>query len=123
MQRYLFAAVFLGGVSVAGAAQARLQPEAPPSGIVVHLFGPDSVLRNVAPALASAPVGPQAGGSRAEGSQSVGSQAVGSQAGVSPAGAQTEPSWGNVLHQMFVTGDPDSPNQPAPGKIGHQLSN
>ncbi len=92
------------GMGGATAAQARLQPTPPPSGIVVHLFGPDSVLQGVAPALASAP------GS--------------THPGAAPGGATpAEPSWGYVLHQMFVTGDPDSSNQPAPGKIGHQLSN
>jgi len=87
-------AACLAGVGVAGAAQARLQPQPPPSGIVVHLFGPSSVLQSVAPALASAPGG----------------------------APQAAPGWGNVLHQMFVTGDPDAPNRPATGKMGHQLS-
>ena len=100
MKFRIFLLACLSGVCGATDAQARLQPAPPPSGIVVHLFGPDSVLQSVAPALASAPP-----------------------AGAAPAGPQAEPTWGNVLHQMFVTGDPDSPNQPAPGKIGHQLSN
>jgi len=98
----LLAVSWLMAVCFATAAQARLEPKPPPSGIVVHLFGPNSVMQSVAPALANAPDGtPPA---------------------AAPGGAQAEPSWGNVLHQMFVTGDPESPNQPARGKIGHQLS-
>jgi len=94
----------LFGVFAASVAQARLQPAPPPSGIVVHLFGPNSVLQNVAPALADAPGAAPAGSSPA------------------PAGGAAGPGWGPVLHQMFVTGDPNAPNQPARGKVGHQLA-
>jgi hypothetical protein len=106
----LLAVTCLFAVCGATAAQARLEPNPPPSGIVVHLFGPNSIMQSVAPALASAPDGAQPAVAPSGGQSDIG-----------PAAAPAEPTWGNVLHQMFVTGDPDAPNQPARGKVGHQL--
>ena len=71
------------------AAQARQTPNPPPSGVVVHLFGPDSVASGILPSGAPAPA---AGGTPA------------------PAGGGSgyvEPSTSDILHQMFVTGDPN----------------
>jgi len=59
-------------------AQARQDPTPPPSGIVVHLFGPGSITSAVIPETAS------------------------------PGVPAAEPSTGDILHQMFVTGDPDA---------------
>lgn len=87
-------------------AQARVDPTPPPSGIVVHLFGPDSVMSNVMPAGSAAPapgVGAASGGT-------------------APAAAYPEPTLGGVLHQMFVTGDPNDPTRPSTGKTGHELA-
>ena len=66
----------------AGAAQARLNPTPPPSGIVVHLFGQNSVASHILPT----------GGGKA-----------------TPDGgtANTAPSTQDILRQMFVTGDPN----------------
>jgi hypothetical protein len=71
-------------------AQARQMPEPPPSGIVVHLFGPGPVASNILPMAAPKPAAP----------------------GATP--AYIEPSAGDILHQMFITGDP---NEPASAKL------
>jgi hypothetical protein len=78
-----------------GSAHARQMPNPPPSGIVVHLFGPDSITSHVLPEAAPAP--------------QASATAAGQPAASAPAsGAYPEPSMGDVLHQMFVTGDPDA---------------
>jgi len=84
----------------APAAQARQNPEPPPSGIVVHLFGPGSVTSNILPSAESVLAPPGAG------------EPAASPAGAAP--AYVEPTAGEVLHQMFVTGDP---NKPATAKL------
>jgi hypothetical protein len=92
----------------ASLAEARPQPTPPPSGIVVHLFGPDSVASNFLPTDGS---GNTAQGSRAEGAQ----------AGAPAGGAQsTDPTMHGILHEMFVTGDPNmTPGQAlSKGKTG-----
>ncbi len=65
-----------------GAAQARQNPTPPPSGIVVHLFGQNSVASHILPA--------------GETKTTQGGDA-----------ANTAPSTQSILHQMFVTGDPN----------------
>jgi hypothetical protein len=96
IKRILLAAVLAG---FAGQAQAQaVGRNAPPkpSGQVIHLFGPGSVLGNILP------TGPASGRPAAP-------------AGAAPAGAAPpavaqayqEPTMGDVLHQMFVTGDPN----------------
>ncbi len=89
--------ILLAGLVVGYAAQAQAQVvgrNAPPkpSGKVIHLFGPDSVMGNILP------TGPGAAPA-SEGA---------STAGAPPAGAPSypEPTMGDVLHQMFITGDP-----------------
>jgi hypothetical protein len=90
-------------------AAARESPAPPPSGIVVHLFGPDSVMSNVMP------VG-QSGAARGA------PAAPGAAAAPATAAGYEAPSLGDVLHQMFVTGDPNDPPRPSTGKTGHQLA-
>ena len=51
-------------------------PAPKPSGITIHLFGPDSVTAGALPPTN---------------------------------GSSTTPAMGEVLHQMFVTGDPNTP--------------
>jgi hypothetical protein len=94
------------GLAAAEPAAAREDPAPPPSGIVVHLFGPNSVMSNVVPVgqTAAAP----------------GASAQPSGAVAAPAGE--DPTLGNVLHQMFVTGDPNDPPRPSSGKTGHELA-
>ncbi|WP_284256381.1 hypothetical protein [Acidocella aquatica] len=76
--------VVFAAVCGVGAAQARQPPNPPPSGEVVHLFGPGSLATHFLP----------------------------SGNGAAPAGASgennyVEPSTSDILHQMFVTGDPN----------------
>ncbi len=84
-------------------ALARQNPEPPPSGVVVHLFGPDSVMSHVLPAApGTAQAAPVAG--------------TDSGAADAPHGNDDVPSMGNILHQMFVTGDPNAPPQASTGR-------
>jgi hypothetical protein len=83
-------------LAAAPLALARQNPEPPPSGEVVHLFGPDSVISHVLPTT------------------------PGTGTTATPAGAQPstydEPAMGDILHQMFVTGDPNAPSLPSAGR-------
>jgi len=91
-----------------GGASARQMPNPPPSGIVVHLFGPDSITSHVLPEAAPAPAGS--------------ATAAGEPAASAPASSTyPEPSMHDVLHQMFVTGDPDAKPGAAlaPGRRGN----
>jgi hypothetical protein len=94
-------------------ALARQEPTPPPSGVVVHLFGQDSVMSNVLP---TAPVRPAVSGQIYPG--------AGPQADGAPAqGAYVEPTMGDVLHQLFVTGDPDAPVENSAGRSKNRLAN
>ncbi len=65
-------------------------------------------MSNVMPS-ASAPAAPVAGAAP--------------QGSAAPAASTyAEPSMGDVLHQMFVTGDPNSPPQPSTGRTKQRLS-
>ncbi len=128
----------------ATAAQARSNPEPRPSGIVVHLFGPDSIMSHLvpglpgetpAPAAAPAPAanaapqpGAQPGAAQSGAAQSGGAQSQAQPiATATPAAAAAPanddvPSLGAVLHQMFVVGDPEHPSQPSPGRAAQHLN-
>jgi len=88
--------VLATAAGVAGA-QARQTPTPPPSGIVVHLFGPESIMSNVLPTGVGSGGGTPASGAAGGGAASAG-------AGTLP---YVEPSTHDILHEMFVTGDPD----------------
>jgi len=89
------------------AATARPNPPPPPSGVVVHLFGQDSIMSNVLP---TAP-------------DSTASEASSAGPGVStPRPAYVAPTTGQILHQMFVTGDPNDPSLPSAGRAKNRLS-
>ncbi len=88
------------------AAIARQEPSPPPSGIVIHLFGQNSVMSNVLPTAPEV--------KRADGG--------GVAAGTAAAPAYVEPSTGDILHEMFVTGDPNDPTRPSTGRAGGPLS-
>lgn len=79
LQLHVFCAAAIAFVTLGHAAEARPLPEPKPSGVVIHLFGPDSV-------MTPAP----AGGGAAK-----------------PAGPAPDQNFGGILHQMFVTGDPN----------------
>ena len=86
-------------------ALARPLPNPPPSGITVHLFGPDSIGSQILPDGAST-----TGGAKPSGG-----------ADVAPASqARPEPTWGQIAHEMFVTGDPAQEAEPrfATGRAG-----
>ncbi len=116
---------------LAGAALAKPMPEPPPSGIVVHLFGPDSITSNIlpqaAPPAAPAANAPVEGAAPAAAVPPMTSNGAVQPAGpggtVQPAAAPAAagyqgPSLHDVLHQMFVTGDPNiTPREKlAPGR-------
>ncbi len=100
------AAILIG---LAGPALARPNPQPPPSGIVVHLFGPGSITSNILPTARDfLPGGP------AHGANMAGASAAAGGASIAPGGAATgntgaddDPTMGQVLHQMFVVGDPN----------------
>jgi len=118
--------VLLTGLLVLGAAPALAAPRtAPPqpSGEVVHLFGPPGVWANLAPVVGGTPAAPAPAAAQAGAGAAVASSAAPgpassppapAPAGAAPAGAAPaaasypEPTLGAVLHQMFVTGDPNA---------------
>ena len=123
----------------AGLALARPNPTPPPSGIVVHLFGPGSITSGVLPTFMGPAGAPAAANRPPAGAAAVGNgtetgaatqpaavpnttQAAGQTAA---AAAYPEPTMGQVLHQMFVVGDPTlTPAQKmAPGRAAeHPLA-
>jgi hypothetical protein len=116
---------------MAPGAQAARNPTPPPSGIVVHLFGPDSIMSHVAPGLPGETAPAQTGGANAAvqppAGQSAGGQVSAGAPGVETPGASQaangdEPTWGGVLHTMFVTGDPSDPNKPSTGRTAERPS-
>ncbi len=107
----------------AGAAAARNEPNPPPSGIVVHLFGPGSLTSGMMPGQPSGPVvthvpvppaNKPLGGAANEqpAPPSAGSippmTAASTATATGTAGGDAGPGLGPILHQMFVTGDPDA---------------
>jgi len=113
--------VLLTGFLVLGAAPALAAPRtAPPqpSGEVVHLFGPQGVWANLAPVVGGTPAAPAPAAAQAGAGAAVASSAAPgpasstpspAPAGAAPAAASyPEPTLGAVLHQMFVTGDPNA---------------
>jgi len=99
----LFVLAALGSLA-AGAAFAREYPTEPPSGTVIHLFGPNSLTSHMLPtapgASETSPSAPAATGTAAP-------TATG---GSAPATAGGATSGGGILHEMFVTGDPNEPD-------------
>lgn len=106
------AALFL---APAGIAEAERNPTPPPSGIVVHLFGPNSIMSDVVPDLPGETPSHATPGQAAASGQNASSAASGDSVNTS-----TDPSWGAIAHQMFVVGDPNDPNKPAPGRPGER---
>lgn len=120
MKRILLAVFLVLGAGPALASGRN--PQLPSSGIVVHLFGPEGVWSNALPTVSP----PANSTGPAAGAPAAGAPAAGAPAGAAaaddtvagspaPPGAATptapaaypEPSLGTVLHQMFITGDPD----------------
>ncbi len=97
--RILAVAVLLGGT--ASGAWARIDPTPPPSGIVIHVFGPNSLMSNILPD------GAAGGGAKPAAGNGSAKPAAGSPSGTAAAQNYPEPTMDQVLHQMFVTGDPN----------------
>jgi len=106
MQRILLTAFLVLGAGPALASGRNAQ--LPSSGIVIHLFGPNAgIPEQATPALAkpAAPAVPAP-------VHSVPAPGASVSAVPAPASAVTpsdypEPQLGTILHQMFITGDPD----------------
>jgi len=97
----------------AGIAHATRNPNPPPSGIVVHLFGPNGILSDVTPHLPGETPSPSA-------HAQTGATPPSGTDGANSIATSDDPSWGSILHQMFVVGDPNHPNQPASGRPGER---
>ncbi|GAN79380.1 hypothetical protein SAMN02746095_00376 [Acidocella aminolytica 101 = DSM 11237] len=81
------------GCLLAGPTWARQDPKPKPSGIVIHLFGPaETSTPNVT--------------TNGKGQIATDTSSASDQSGQNP-------SWGDVLHQMFVTGDPAQDSKPS----------
>ena len=97
-------------LALAGPAAARPNPEPPPSGIVVHLFGLGSITSNILPSLPGArprPSGAASAGMGMPGAGVPGGPEDATASAGSAAADPYDPTMGQVLHQMFVVGDPD----------------
>lgn len=70
-------------------------PQPKPSNITIHLFGPDLITQT-----------------NASGTSSTGQNADGSGTGNASSEPQPEPTLHQVLHEMFVTGDPEQDKKP-----------
>lgn len=81
------------GCLLACPAWARQDPKPKPSGIVIHLFGPAETATPNVTAKGKAPIATDANSASDQSGQN--------------------PSWGDVLHQMFVTGDPTQDSKPS----------
>jgi hypothetical protein len=103
--------VFFVSAAVPALAAPRTAPP-PPSGEVIHLFGPQGVLTNAIPLPGiTPPAAPPAGPSGAPGTVASATPAPpAATTAATPAAAQSypEPTLGAVLHQMFITGDPNA---------------
>jgi hypothetical protein len=108
-----FTAVAALLLASAGIAHASRNPTPPPSGIVVHLFGPHGVMT---------PILPDDDTSHTTAGQNTAHGATGGASTGSANSLQTsdDPSLHDILHQMFVTGDPNDPNKPASGRPGER---
>ena len=124
------------GLLAAAPAGARVPPPAPASGMVIHLFGPDSLASHLLPTAPQAPDASTAPRRRRlthprrrrpllhprRGRRLTSSTAP--SASGQPAAAAASPApglgWGAIAHQMFVTGDPaqEGPAALSKGKAG-----
>ena len=86
----------------AGGAIARQDPVVQPSGEVIHLFGPNSVFNNLMPSPAGGGAAPAANNTATPGASAPTNAIAGTPASASSNG-------GGLLHEMFVTGDPNVP--------------
>jgi hypothetical protein len=99
-------------LGLAAAPALARDPQPKPSGIVIHLFGQNSVMSNVLPTGATPTTAP------AQPAAPPGASASAS----APQPVYVEPTTGEILHQMFITGD-GTPAKPAAGRVAERLNN
>jgi hypothetical protein len=118
MSRLLLIGFFFA--AAAPALAARNTPP-PPSGQVVHLFGPQGIWANLAPVVGGAQPPPASVAPAAPGPLAATTAAPPSATPTAAPAAQSypEPSLGAILHQMFVTGDPNAGPGFAQGRKGN----
>jgi hypothetical protein len=92
-------------------------PQPPPSGIVIHLFGQNSIMSNVMPTGSSAPA--PAGQTFTNHASTSGGTTETAATTTQSAPAYVEPTAGQILHQMFITGD-GNPAKPAAGRVAER---
>ena len=100
-------------IASAGTAHAYRNPEPPPSGTVIHLFGPNGIFSDL----------PGEGAKSSAPGQSTNGTSLGSAPGkTNSVETSDNPSWHDIAHQMFVTGDPNDPPKPASGRPGERTA-
>ncbi len=116
MHFHRLAAVAAMLLASAGIAHATRNPTPPPSGIVVHLFGPQGIMTPILPGDDTNHAAPSEHGAQGAPTGSTASATE----GANSLQTSDDPSLHDILHQMFVTGDPNDPNQPATGRPGER---
>jgi len=113
MRRVLLVAVLVLGAGPALASGRN--PQLPASGIVIHLFGPEAgVPERVAPAPAAGAAASVSSSGMPVAAGQAASAPAASHAAAAAQSDYPEPQWGPLLHEMFVTGDPNrGPGFPA----------
>jgi hypothetical protein len=116
LQLNRFTAVAAMLLASASLAHATRNPNPPPSGIVVHLFGPHGIMTPLLPDDGTGHSTPGQNG----GSAPTAGSASAAQGSANSLQTSDDPDIHDILHQMFVTGDPNDPNKPASGRPGEQ---
>jgi hypothetical protein len=104
----------------AGFAHATRNPTPPPSGIVVHLFGPQGIMTPILPGDDTPRSTPGQSGAPAPAAGAASGATASSADSASSLQTSDDPSLHDILHQMFVTGDPNDPNKLATGRPGER---
>ena len=120
MHFHRLAAVAAMLLASAGIAHATRNPTPPPSGIVVHLFGPQGIMTPILPGDDTNHSTPGQSGAQAPAAGSAGGATASATASANSLQTSDDPSLHDILHQMFVTGDPNDPNKPASGRPGER---
>jgi hypothetical protein len=102
-------------LSLAAAPALARDPQPKPSGIVIHLFGQNSVMSNVLPTGPTPTTAPAPG-------QPAAPPGASASASSAPQPVDVEPTTGEILHQMFITGD-GTPAKPAAGRVAERPNN
>jgi hypothetical protein len=110
-------ALFIPAILTLTAAPALARdPQPKPSGIVIHLFGQNSIMSNVLP------TGPTPTTAAPAPGQPAAPPGASASASSAPQPAYVEPTAGEILHQMFITGD-GTQAKPASGRVADRPGN